>query len=212
MLYFGGRQIIGGTLTVGEWQKFSLYLVLVFFPIGQLGFIISQMSQASASATRIFEILDAQNDVVDKPDAKPLPPMEGKVAFDNVTFRYFGSSDPVLSEISFERRTRTDGGSAGRDRQRQDNDHQPDPALLRCQRRPVLVDGYDVRDVQIESLRRQIGIVLQETNLFSGTIRDNIAFGRQDASDEEEIVDAAKAAAAHDFIMVISGRLRHAGQ
>ena len=71
VLYFGGIQIINGTLTIGEWQKFSLYLVFVFFPIGQLGFIISQMSQAAASANRIFEILDAKNDVTDKPDAQP---------------------------------------------------------------------------------------------------------------------------------------------
>jgi ATP-binding cassette subfamily B multidrug efflux pump len=71
VLYFGGVQIIEGTLTIGEWQKFSLYLVLVFFPLGQLGFIISQMSQASASANRVFEILDAHNEVTDKPGAPP---------------------------------------------------------------------------------------------------------------------------------------------
>ncbi|MEZ4736941.1 MAG: ABC transporter transmembrane domain-containing protein [Caldilineaceae bacterium] len=102
VIYFGGRQIIAETLTIGEWQKFSLYLILVFFPIGQLGFIISQMSQASASATRIFEILDAQNEVTDKPNAQPLPPITGQVVFQHVTFRYFNSSDPVLSDVNLE--------------------------------------------------------------------------------------------------------------
>src|SRR5690606_33923654 len=77
-------------------------LILVFFPIGQLGFIISQMSQASASASRIFEILDAQNEVADKPNAQLLPPIQGKVTFKNVTFRYFSSSDPVLTDVNLE--------------------------------------------------------------------------------------------------------------
>ena len=199
VLYFGGSQIIGGTLTVGEWQKFSLYLVFVFFPIGQLGFIISQMSQASASADRIFEILDAQNDVVDQPNAKALPPVEGKVAFDSVTFRYFGSSDPVLSEISFEAEQGQTVALLGATGSGKTTIINLIPRFYDVSEGRVLIDGHDVRDVQIESLRRQIGIVLQETNLFSGTIRDNIAFGRQDASDEE-IVEAAKAAAAHEFI------------
>src|SRR5581483_9513539 len=101
VLYFGGRQIVYGTLTLGEWQKFSLYLVYVFFPMGQLGFIISQMSQASASATRIFEILDAQSDVADRPGAIVLPRIAGRVEFDHVTLRYFGGGEPVLRDVSF---------------------------------------------------------------------------------------------------------------
>ena len=200
VLYFGGRQIIGGTLTVGEWQKFSLYLVFVFFPIGQLGFIISQMSQASASATRIFEILDAQNDVVDKPNAIPLPPVEGHVEFDDVTFRYFGSSEPVLSHISLRAEPGQTVALLGATGSGKTTVINLIPRFYDVSDGRVTIDGHDVRDVQIESLRRQIGIVLQETNLFSGTVRDNIAFGRQDAT-EEEIIAAAKAAAAHDFIV-----------
>lgn len=98
VLYFGGRQIVGETLTLGEWQKFSLYLIYLFFPLGQLGFIISQMSQAGASAGRIFEILDARSDVVDAPDATDLPPIEGGVAFEGVTLRYFGG-ESVLRDV-----------------------------------------------------------------------------------------------------------------
>ena len=101
-LYAGGIQIIHGTLTLGDWQEFSLYLIFMFLPIAQLGFIITQFSQASASASRIFEILDAKSDVTDKLGAIPLPPVEGHIRFENVTFRYFGGGEPVLKNVSFE--------------------------------------------------------------------------------------------------------------
>ncbi len=200
VIYFGGKQIIGNTLTVGEWQKFSLYLILVFFPIGQLGFIISQMSQASASATRIFEILDTKNEVADKPGAKPLPPIQGHVEFKNVTFRYFSSSEPVLAEISFEAKPGQTVALLGSTGSGKTTIINLIPRFYDVSDGQVLIDNVDIRDVQLESLRRQVGIVLQETNLFTGSIRDNIAFGRPDASDED-VIGAAKAAAAHDFIM-----------
>uniref|UniRef100_A0A7C1JSR6 ABC transporter ATP-binding protein n=1 Tax=Caldilinea aerophila TaxID=133453 RepID=A0A7C1JSR6_9CHLR len=200
VLYFGGSQIIAGTLTIGEWQKFSLYLVFVFFPLGQLGFIISQMSQAAASANRIFEILDAPNEVTDKPDAIPLPPIRGEVVFDHVSFRYFGSSELVLDGVSFRAEPGQTVAILGATGSGKSSIINLIPRFYDVTSGRVLIDGYDVRDVTIESLRRQIGIVLQETNLFTGTIRDNIAFGRPDASDEE-VIAAAKAAAAHDFIM-----------
>lgn len=200
VIYFGGRQIIAETLTIGEWQKFSLYLILVFFPIGQLGFIISQMSQASASATRIFEILDAQNEVTDKPNAQPLPPITGQVVFQHVTFRYFNSSDPVLSDVNLEANPGETIALLGATGSGKTTIINLIPRFYDVSEGHVLIDGDDVRDVQLESLRRQIGIVLQETNLFTGTIRDNIAFGRPNATDEE-VTAAAKAAAAHDFIM-----------
>jgi ATP-binding cassette subfamily B protein len=200
ILYFGGRQIIDGTLTIGEWQKFSLYLIYIFLPMGPLGFIISLMAQASASAERIFEILDAKNDVENKPDAVELPVVSGRVEFNDVTFRYFSSGEPVLKNVNL---TAEPGqtiallGSTGSGKTTIIN---LIPRFYDVSEGQVLVDGHDVRDVTIESLRSQIGIVLQETTLFSGTIRENIAFGRPDATDEE-IVAAAKAAAAHDFII-----------
>jgi ATP-binding cassette subfamily B protein len=200
VLYFGGAQIIAGTLTIGEWQKFSLYLVFVFFPLGQLGFIISQMSQAAASANRIFEILDAPNEVTDKPGAIPLPPIQGEVVFDHVSFRYFGSSELVLDDVSFRAEPGQTVAILGATGSGKSSIINLIPRFYDVTSGRVLIDGYDVRDVTIESLRRQIGIVLQETNLFTGTIRDNIAFGRPDASDEE-VIAAAKAAAAHEFIM-----------
>lgn len=199
VLYFGGQQIINNTLTIGEWQKFSLYLLFVFFPLGQLGFIISQMSQAAASANRVYEIIDAKNDVVDRPGAVPLPPVDGRVRFDDVSFRYFGSSEPVLKGVSFAAEPGQTVAILGATGSGKSSVINLIPRFYDVSGGRLLVDGHDVRDVTIESLRRQIGIVLQETNLFTGTIRDNIAFGRPDATDEEVIV-AAKAAAAHDFI------------
>lgn len=199
VLYFGGVQIIEGTLTIGEWQKFSLYLVYVFFPLGQLGFIISQMSQAAASANRIFEILDAHNEVTDKPGAVVLPPVKGAVTFDAVSFRYFGSSELVLSSVSFTADAGETVAILGATGSGKSSVINLIPRFYDVTAGRILVDGNDVRDVTIESLRRQIGIVLQETNLFTGTIRDNIAFGRPEATDEE-VVAAAQAAAAHQFI------------
>ncbi len=200
VLYFGGRQMIAGTLTIGEWQKFSLYLVYVFFPIGQLGFIISQMSQAQASAHRIFEIVDAPNEVTDKPDAVILPPVQGRVQFYNVGFSYFGSSEPVLTDIGFTAEPGQTIAVLGATGSGKSSFINLIPRFYDVSMGKLLVDNYDVRDVTIESLRKQIGIVLQETNLFTGTLRDNVAFGKPEATDEE-IIAAAKAAAAHDFIM-----------
>ncbi|MBE2236468.1 MAG: ABC transporter ATP-binding protein [Caldilineaceae bacterium] len=200
VLYFGGNQIIEGTLTIGEWQKFSLYLVYVFFPLGQLGFIISQMSQAAASANRVFEIIDAHNEVTDKPGAAPLPPIEGAVVFEDVSFRYFGSTELVLNGVSFRAEPGETLAILGATGSGKSSVINLIPRFYDVTGGRILVDGSDVRDVTIESLRRQIGIVLQETNLFTGTIRDNIAYGRPDATDDD-VIAAAKAAAAHDFIV-----------
>ena len=199
VLYFGGRQIIEGTLTIGEWQKFSLYLVYVFIPMGQLGFIISLMAQAGASAERIFEILDARNDVEDKPGAIVLTNVDGNVEFRDVTFQYFSASEPVLSQVSFEAEPGQTVALLGATGSGKSTIINLIPRFYDASQGQVLIDGQDVRDVTLESLRRHIGIVLQETVLFSGTIRENIAFGRPDAT-FEEVVASAKAAAAHEFI------------
>ena len=204
VLYFAGGQIINGGMSPGEYQEFSLYLVYVFFPLGQLGFIISMMAAASASAGRIFEILDTQSDIVEKPHAIKLPSMQGRVEFQNVTFRYFHSGAPVLADVNF---TVEPGqkvallGSTGSGKSTIIN---LIPRFYDVSEGAVLIDGHDVREVTLDSLRSQIGIVLQETNLFSGTIRDNIAFGRPDATDEE-VQEAAELAAAHKFIMEFPG-------
>jgi ATP-binding cassette subfamily B protein len=199
-LYAGGVQIVHGTLTIGDWQEFSLYLIFMFLPIAQFGFIITQFSQASASATRIFEILDAKSDVIDKPEAVALPTVEGHIKFENVGFRYFGAGDPVLKNVSFDTLPGQVVALLGATGSGKTTIINLLPRFYDPTEGRVTIDGHDLRDLSLQSLRAQIGIVLQETTLFLGTIRDNIAFGKPDAT-EEDIVSAAKAAAAHDFIM-----------
>jgi ATP-binding cassette subfamily B protein len=198
ILFFGGRQMILGTLTLGEWQTFSLYLMFVFIPVAQLGFIITQMSQASASAARIFEITDARSDVTDAPGARPLPTVRGRVEFDNVSFRYFGGK-PVLDRVTFTAEPGQQVALLGRTGSGKSTIINLIPRFYDPTEGVIRIDGTDLRQVTLESLRSQIGTVLQETNLFSGTIRENIAFGRSDAP-MAEIIQAAEAAAAHEFI------------
>lgn len=200
ILFYGGRQIIGGSLTLGEYQKFSLYLVFIFIPVGQLGFIISQMAQASASAGRIFEILDARQEVEDQPGAQPLPPIEGQVVFEAVSFRYFGAEAPVLNQVSFVAQPGQTVALLGMTGSGKSTLINLIPRFYDPTDGRVLIDRHDLGTVKLDSLREQIGIVLQETTLFAGTIRDNIAFGRSDAN-IEQVTAAASAAAAHDFIL-----------
>ena len=212
ILYVGGKQIISGLLSLGEWQEFSLYLIYLFFPIAQFGFIITQLGQASASADRIFEILDAKNDIVDKPNAIHLPDVTGIVKFENVTFRYFGGGDPVLKNVTFQAKPGETVALLGATGSGKTTIINLLPRFYDPSEGQITIDGHDLREVKLESLRSKIGIVLQETTLFSGTIRENIAFGKPDAS-QEEIEAAAKAAQAHDFILSFpEGYNTHVGE
>jgi len=157
------------------------------------------MSQASASAARIFEITDARSEVTDAPDARPLPMVRGRVEFENVTFRYFGGGRPVLDRVSFTAEPGQQIALLGRTGSGKSTIINLIPRFYDPTEGVIRIDGIDLRQVTLDSLRSQIGTVLQETNLFSGTIRDNIAFGRSDAP-MDEILRAAEAAAAHEFI------------
>ncbi|MEX1248478.1 MAG: ABC transporter ATP-binding protein [Anaerolineales bacterium] len=199
-LYAGGVQIIHGSLTIGQWQEFSLYLIYLFLPLAQFGFIITQFGQAMASAARIFEILDARSDVTDKVGAVPLPPVKGEIRLENVSFRYFGSGDPVLDQVDFAAKPGETVALLGATGSGKTTIINLLPRFYDPTEGRVTIDGHDVRDVTLESLRKQIGIVLQETTLFTGTIRDNISFGRPQAT-MEEVIAATKAAAAHEFII-----------
>ena len=200
VLYFAGLQIIPGDIGLGEYQSFTLYLIYIFFPLGQLGFIISLMAQAAASATRIFEILDAKSDVSDRPGAGELPAITGNVEFEGVTFRYFESGENVLDGVSFHVEAGQTVALLGATGSGKTTIINLIPRFYDVTEGVVRIDGRDIREVTLDSLRSQTGIVLQETNLFSGSIRDNIAFGRPDAT-AEEVEAAARAAAAHDFIV-----------
>lgn len=197
--WYGGLQAIAGAMNIGELVAFNTYLAMLLFPIFGLGMVSALISQASAGAERIFEIIDAPIEVQDEPGAVALPPIDGRVAFDHVSFRYAGATQDTLTDVSFAvepGRTVAIMGPTGAGKSSIIN---LIPRFYDATEGAVKVDGRDVRDVTVESLRSQIGIVLQETNLFSGTLRDNIAFGRPDAT-MDEVVAAAQAANAHDFI------------
>ena len=212
ILYVGGKQIIAGTLSLGVWQEFSLYLLYLFFPIAQFGFIITQLGQAGASAERIFEILDARSDILEKEDAIMLPEITGTVKFEDVTFRYFSGSDPVLNHVTFEAKPGERIALLGATGSGKTTIINLIPRFYDPSEGRITIDGHDLRDVTLDSLRARIGIVLQETTLFSGTIRENIAFGKPEAT-LEEVESAAKAAAAHDFIMSFpEGYNTHVGE
>jgi len=200
VLYFGGLQAIQGKFTVGEILAFSNYLLSSMFPLIFLSIMASQFSAAIASGNRIYEVLDSVPMVQSRPDAKHLGDITGRVTFEDVCFSYGQDcSEPVLNHVSF---TTMPGqvvallGATGSGKSTLIN---LIPRFYDVNTGRITVDGVDVRDVTLESLRVQIGIALQEPVLFSGTIRDNIRYGKPDATDEE-VIEAAKAAQAHDFI------------
>ncbi|MCE5258794.1 MAG: ABC transporter ATP-binding protein/permease [Chloroflexi bacterium] len=197
--WIGGSQVIGGSLTIGELVAFTSYVMMAFFPVIMMGFVLSMFSQAAASAERIYEIIDTSSEVVEKPGAVLLPPIQGRVAFEDVTFRYYQSGDPVLKDVSFVAEPGQSIALLGATGSGKSTIINLIPRFYEVTEGRVTVDNYDIRDVTLESLREQIGIVLQETNLFEGTIRENIAFGRPDAT-LEDIMAAAQAAEAHEFI------------
>jgi ATP-binding cassette subfamily B multidrug efflux pump len=212
ILYFGGKAIIAGALSLGAWQEFSMYLMYLFMPVMMMGMIITQFGQAAASADRIFEILDAKNDITDKPGAVKLPAVQGHVKFEDVTFRYFGGGEPVLSDVTFEANPGESIALLGATGSGKTTIINLLPRFYDPTEGKITIDGHDLRDVTLESLRAQIGIVLQETTLFSGSVRENIAFGKPDAT-QQEIEAAAKAAQAHDFIMSFpEGYNTHVGE
>jgi len=203
IIWFGGWQIIGGRLSVGDLVAFNTLLGFMLFPILTIGFLSASISRAGASAQRVFDVLDAPLDVKDAPDASILPPVSCRVDFDDVSFRYPGSERDILGGVSFTARPGQTVAILGTTGSGKSTLVNLIPRFYDVTGGGVRLDGNDVRNVTLSSLRSQIGIVLQETRLFSGTVRDNVAFGRPDATDEE-VVAAAEAAQAGEFIMELS--------
>ena len=199
IVWIGGAMVMGQRLSLGELVAFMTYLNFMTFPMMMIGMLSAMIARAGASARRIFEILDAQAEVVDRPGAVALPPIQGRVAFEQVSFRYLGAERDTLSQVSFVAEPGQTVAVLGATGSGKSTIINLIPRFYEVSSGRVTVDGYDVREVTLDSLRAQVGIVLQETTLFSGTIRDNIAYGRPQASDEE-VMAAARAAQAHDFI------------
>ncbi len=199
VLWFGGQMVMVGALTLGELVAFNAYLILLAQPVQDLGFVVNSAGEAIAGGQRIFEILDLDEEIKSPPDAIVAPTLTGRVAFDHVSFSYRGARD-ALRDVSFEALPNQVIALIGPTGSGKTSLVNLIPRFYDVTSGRVLVDGYDVRSLDLKSLRSQIGIVLQTSLLFSTTIRDNIAYGRLDAS-EEEVIAAARAARAHDFIM-----------
>ena len=202
VIWYGGTLVIGGSLTIGELVAFTTYLGILTFPVFMLGMITTMTARSGASAKRVFEVLDAQSEVTDRPDAIALPPLQGRVAFQDVSFRYAGAERPALQDVSFVAEPGQTIAIVGSTGSGKSTITSLIPRFYDVTGGRVTVDGRDVRDVTLASLRGQIGIVLQDTLLFSGTIRDNIAYGVPDAS-LDDVVRVAKLAQAHDFIAAL---------
>lgn len=201
IIWYGGTLVVRGSLTLGELVAFSTYLGQLYIPVRRLGLILPAVAMAAAAGERVFEILDAQSEVTDAPDAIPLPPVQGHVRFEHVSFSYFGRHK-VLDDVSFEARPGQVIALLGPTGSGKSTIINLIPRFYDPTAGRITVDGYDIRRVKLSTLRNQVGIVLQETALFATTIRENIAFGRPDAT-EAEIVAAAQAAQAHEFIAAL---------
>lgn len=199
ILWFGGYQVVNGALTAGALIAFLTYAVNLANPVKRISRVYGTINKAMAAAERVFDVLDTQEDLKDKLDAKELPKISGKVKFDHVSFGYKDGVNVLhdLSLIANPGQVIAFVGPSGAGKSTIAN---LIPRFYDVTEGAITIDDIDIRDVTIKSLREQIGVVPQETMLFSGTIKENIRYGRLDATDEE-IIEAAKAANAHNFIM-----------
>ncbi len=198
IIWFGGREVVAGRLTVGELTQFYFYMGMMMMPIGMLGEMVNLVSRGIAAGERVFEILDAQSAVKEAPNAIELSNVKGLVGFDAVSFSY-DSWSPVLNNVDLEAKPGKMVALLGSTGSGKTTLVHLIPRFYDVTSGSITVDGIDVRNVTLTSLRRNVGIVQQDVFLFSATIADNIAYGAVDAS-REEIVAVTKAAYLHDFI------------
>lgn len=199
VLWYGGRQVAAGNLTLGQLVQFNLYLALLAEPVRMLNWIASVFVRAATGAQRIFELLDRRSEVAEKPGARPLRAVRGHIRFEGVTFAYDPAGEPVLAEIDLEVKPGQKVAVLGLTGSGKSTLVNLIPRFYDPTRGRVTIDGTDIRDVTLESLRRQVAMVMQETFLFSTTLKENIAYGKPDAT-MAEIIAAARAAQIHDYI------------
>jgi ABC-type multidrug transport system fused ATPase/permease subunit len=198
VLLVGGRMVVQGDLSLRSFIFFNVLVVMLVMPLRMLGMWIGQAQRATASGERIFEVMDEPEEVADRPGAVELPPGDGLVRFERVAFGY-DTERPVLREIDLELEPGRTVALIGHTGSGKTTLAGLVPRFYDVAEGRVTVDGLDVRDAKLVSLRRAIGIVAQDPFLFSDTVRENIAFGRP-AATQEEVEDAARLAQAHDFV------------
>ena len=198
IIWFGGVAVVQGTITLGIVVAFLTYVQRFFQPLQSISARFNQMQSAMAASERVFALLDQEPDIVNAPAAKSLPAVRGQVRFDNVAFEYVENT-PVLHGISLEAQPGELIAIVGHTGAGKTSIINVLCRFYDIKSGTVTIDGHDIGSVTVESLREQIGLVLQEPFLFSGTVKENIRYGRLDATDEE-IVAAAKAVRLHDFV------------
>ena len=202
LLLFGGPAALDGRITVGALFAMISYVLMLNAPVQRLGFLVNLAATAGASAQRILEIVDLPGEVVDRPDALALPAVRGEVAFEHVAFAYRDRLN-ILADIDFHAMPGERIALIGPTGSGKSTITNLIPRFYDVSGGRVLVDGHDVRDLQLKSLRRHIGIVMQEPFLFSQTVAENIAYGRPEAS-RDDVIAAAQAAHAHEFILELN--------
>ena len=200
ILFFGGRQVINGTLTIGQFSAFYAYLLLLLSPMRTLGISLGLAQRATAAGARVYQILDREPRIASPPGAPPLPEGSGHVRFRDVDLQYEGTVRPALHGIDLDVPAGTTIALVGATGSGKTTLVQLIPRLYDATRGAVLVDGADVRDVDVASLRGAIAVVNDDPFLFSATVAENIAYARAEATDEE-IELAARRAQAHGFIV-----------
>ena len=198
VFWVGGTEVIAGRMAEGQLVTFMLYLTLLQVPVRTMGFIVGIVSRAHGAGSRIFELLDTESAVRERPGARPLQPGPGEVRFEDVSFGYDAVS-PVLHGVDIHARPGETVALLGPTGSGKTTVVNLQPRFYDATGGRVTIDGEDVRDVTLDSLRASVGLVQQDVFLFAATIRDNIAYGRPDASDED-VERAARAARIHDFI------------
>jgi ATP-binding cassette subfamily B protein len=202
ILGVGGKAVIEGRMTVGQLVASQGYMMMLAGPMRMVGMLMIMMQEAVASGQRLFEILDSRPEVLEKPDAYEMPPVRGDIHFDHVTFSYEQDTE-VLHDCNIHIHPRETVAIMGATGSGKTSVINLIPRFYEVSGGRVTIDGHDVRDVTLRSLRAQIGTIFQEAFLFSGTIAENVAYGRPSAS-MDEIIAAAKMAQAHDFVMEFS--------
>ena len=198
VLFAGGHMVVNGSMSVGEFVAFNLYLAMLIWPLRMLGMWIGEGQRATASGERIFQVMDEEEDIRDEPEAIELPAGDGRVRFEGVTFGY-DPARPLFEGLDLELEPGRTVALIGHTGSGKTTLASLIPRFYDVQAGRVTIDGADVRTLTLNSLRREIGAIAQDPFLFSATVRENLAFGRPEATDEQ-IEQAARLAQAHEFI------------